>query len=470
MPAERATLLVHVARRLIVPLACAAFLALGGCASEGSTRRPAPQSEVSRRMAANQLTAESLQELNFAFADRYATLIVAACDGIIQNNPDAAQRAAAARVKISYVTSIYDVVTSNDPISQVVDLTLVITLQSQVFIDDARAEAMFGDRAEPLILAIRRSREEIWALAGRLFSAEDQDLFDRLIWSWRRKNQHIDFVGLVRFDEFASERARSIINQAKSSGGLFAPVDDARRAVEEARILGERVFFMAKRMPTIIEWHVMAAGDGLLSHPEIERTVESHLTIAPALEVVAESISGLGDDLAEQRAELLNGIDERLAHVGELAARSEAALAKVQQLVERIEPALAAAQPVTADLRAAADSLSASAATADRIVQRITVPPEDPRFQPFNINEYAAAAQSLAEAARELQATLDGADELLAADALNATIETHRLALVADASAMIDRLFWRLVALLVLAFALFAGYRWITRRPRAATP
>lgn len=463
MPAERATLLVHIARRSIASFTLAAALSLGACVHEGSTRRAAPQTDVARRMAANQITAESLQELNFAFADRYTTLIVAACDSIMLNNPDHAQRAAAARVKISYVTSIYDVVTSNDPISQVVDLTLVITLQSQVFIDDARAEDMFGDRAEPLVTAIRRSREDIWALAGRLFGPEEQDLFDRLIWSWRRKNQHIDFVGLVRFDEFATERARSIINQAKSSGGLFAPVDDARRAVEEARILGERVFFMAKRMPTIIEWQVMAAGDALLSHPEISRTIESHLTIAPALNNVASSIDGLGDELDVQRAELLKGVDERLAHVGELA---EAAMAQVQRVAEQVEPALGAAAPLVADLRAAADSLNASAATAESIVQRLTVPPDDPRFQPFNINEYAAAAQSLAEAARELQSTLDGADELLAADALNATIETHRLALVADASALIDRLFWRLVALVVLAFALFAAYRWLAPRPR----
>ena len=467
MPAERAPHSVNVTRRSIAPAALAAALVLGACANEGSTRRSAPQSETARRMAANQLTAESLQELNFAFADRYTTLIAAACDSIIENNPDPAERAAAARVKISYVTSIYDVVTSNDPISQVVDLTLVITLQSQVFIDDARAEDMFGERAEPLVTAIRRSREDIWALAGRLFSVEEQDLFDRLIWSWRRKNQHIDFVGLVRFDEFATERARNILNEAKSSGGLFAPVDDARRAVEEARILGERVFFMAKRMPTIIEWQVMAAGDALISHPEINRTIESHLTIAPALNNVAGSIDGLGDELDTQRAALLAGVDERLARAGEL---TEAAIARVQSLADHVEPALGAAAPLVADLRAAADSLNASAVTAERIVQRLTVPPDDPRFQPFNINEYAAAAQNLADAARELQSTLDRTDDLLAADTLNTTIEAHRLALVADASALIDRLFWRLVALLVLAFALFAGYRWITRRPRAAAP
>ncbi|MBL0921698.1 MAG: hypothetical protein IBJ10_06165 [Phycisphaerales bacterium] len=455
----------HVPRAGATLLAGAA-LALGGCASEGASTRGG--TEMSRRMAAMDLRLDTLQELNFAFADRYMTTIAAACDGIIANNPDPAQRAAAARIKISYVTSIYDVVTSHDPVSQVVDLALVVTLQSQVFIDDGRADDLFGDRADPLVFAIRRSREEIWDLAGRLFNAEDQDHFDRVIWNWRKQNAHLDFVGLVRFDEFATDRAKAIINEVKRGGGFFAPVDDARRAVEEARLFGERVFFMAKRMPTILEWQVMAAGDGLLSHPEVTRMTDAHASMAPALSGVSTSLDELSAELDTQRRALLEGVDERIAGLGVLLKRSEQALESVRALVEQVEPALAAGTALTADLRAAADSLRESAATADQIVRRVTVPPDDPRFRPFDINEYAAAASNLAEAARELQATLERTDRMLAADSLDSTIQKHRAALIADASSLIDRAFWRLAALIGLAFVLMAGLRALGAKTRRA--
>lgn len=466
MRTSRPILAARIARRGCCLLFALSLLALASCASEGSVGRTLANPAMARRLAENKLTLESLQSLNLAYADRYLTTIAAACDEIIDGNPDREQRAAAAQFRVAYITAIYDVVTSDDPVSQVVDLALVVTLQSQIYIDDALADQLFGDRADPLIVAIRRAREDIWALGAQLFSPDEQDYFDRLIWAWRKQNPHITFVGFVRFDEFAGERALNIVEKARSSGGFLAPVDEARRAVEDARMMAERVFFMAKRAPMILQWQAEAAADHLVLEPDVSRLLAAHEQIAPSLEHVADGLNALPDDLVELRDGVFREIDARIARAEEIFARSEGALAEIKQLLNQVPPTLDAARPITADLRAAAESLDAAASTAQQVVDRVTVPRDDPRFKPFDIDEYAAAATQLADAARELQQTIDRADQLLAGGALDDKINAHRAAIAADAAGLIDRLFWRLLILAAAVVALLAGYRLLTARAR----
>ncbi len=466
MRPRRPILAARIARRGCCLLFALSLLAAASCVREGSVGRTLANPEMARRLAENKLTLESLQSLNLAYADRYLTTISAACDEIIAGNPDREQRAAAAQIRVEYITAIYDVVTSDDPVSQVVDLALVVTLQSQIFIDDALADQLFGDRADPLIVAIRRAREDIWALGSELFSHDEQDYFDRLIWAWRKQNPHITFVGFVRFDEFAGERALNIVQRARTTGGFLAPVDEARRAVEDARMLAERVFFMAKRAPMILQWQAEAAADQLLLEPDVARLLEAHDRIPPALEEVSQSLQSLPAELVELRDGVFDEIDARIARAEEIFARSEDALAEIKQLLDQVPPTLDAARPITADLRAAAESLDAAASTAQQVVDRVTVPADDPRFRPFDINEYAVAATQLADAARELQQTIDRADQLLAGGALDDKINAHRLAIVEDAANLIDRLFWRLLALAAAAFALLAAYRFLAARAR----
>src|SRR3954468_11053670 len=165
---------------------------VGGCAS------PRAKTESAK---AGQLSVADLDQLTYVYADRYMSLVSSACDQIAQDNPSPEERLTAQRVKLINCSSIYDIATSPDAFSRLLDLTLVVTLQAQVWIDDGRAYRQFGDRAAYLEKALRQARREVWNIAAQALTPDQIEGFDRLILRWRRDNPDVQFVSYVRFND-----------------------------------------------------------------------------------------------------------------------------------------------------------------------------------------------------------------------------------------------------------------------------
>ncbi len=128
-----------------------------------------------------------LDDLTRAFADRYVGLLASACEALKKDNPDPVQRREAQRLLINCATNVYDIASNADAPTRVLDLVVVTTLVSQVWIDDGRAWDVFGDRAEGLVQALHHGRVEAWALAAQKLRPEQLDLMDYLLWDWRRR-------------------------------------------------------------------------------------------------------------------------------------------------------------------------------------------------------------------------------------------------------------------------------------------
>jgi hypothetical protein len=180
-------------------LACAALLAGGCIASRSSaprvTKAVTSSTDFSRNAALEKIDSEELNQLSNAFADRYRTLMEDAISAIIVGNPNARQRALANRFLVETTTSAYDIATSGEPFSQVLDLTIMITLTSQVWIDSNRADREFGpERGQILVTALRQAREEAWDIAGRVLLPDQLSALDFMIASWRRNNLGVEDV------------------------------------------------------------------------------------------------------------------------------------------------------------------------------------------------------------------------------------------------------------------------------------
>lgn len=286
-----------------------------------------------------QVTRAQLGDMTSAYADRYMTLIATACDAAIAENASADQRRLAHQFKVSSVSGVYDIATNPDTYTRLLDMTFVITLQSMVWIDDDHATEVFGDRGEILVGAIRRAREEIWDIAGRVIPSTQLADFDRLIWRWKQEHEGVRLTTFVRFDQIAASREKSRVVEAKRSGGLLAPVDDARREVEEARELAERVFFYAKRAAMLAEWQAEAMVNDVLIKPDVQNIPTAVGELSSALDALATSLRQLPLDLELQRVATVDDVDRAVAE------RSEAMIERVEKAVgestDRIEHAAA---------------------------------------------------------------------------------------------------------------------------------
>jgi hypothetical protein len=435
-------------------------LMAGGCVFQTA----APPKDAPRVVAADGsevITSAELDELTRAFADRYVGLLYSACEMVKADNPDPLQRRDAQVLLLDGAGNIYDIASNADAFTRLLDMVVVTSLMSQVWVDDGRAEQIFGNRAEPLADAMLHARKETLALAARVLTTEQLGVLDSLLLEWRRDNPAMVRTSFVRFSNFAIGRGRTAASEVLAARGFFAEVGQAGKAVDEARFLAERMFYQLKRAPTLLRWHLAAAKDDLLATPE----VVSALADMHRLTDQAERLPAY---VAAERETVLAAIDSRIAG-------ADATLANVKD-------AIAEAKSLVASLERASESLDRLLSAADVLFarwdawHRWTV---TNRARPFDIREYIEMAKESATATQRLNELLESSNGLLTSPDWRVRMDEWsrtadgRIELVAGQSRLLlDNLF-RLVCLaLGVLFALLVCYRVISilLMRRFATP
>ncbi|MDA3797996.1 MAG: hypothetical protein PF692_02835, partial [Kiritimatiellae bacterium] len=248
---------------------CIAVLMLGGCAMLQSDATKNPARRLESAEAGERVTRAELDGLTRGFADRYVGLLYSVCDALKEDNPDAVQRRAAQILLVDNANNVYDIASNADAFTRVLDLVVVTTLVSQEWDDNGRAMAVFGKRGQTLADALSQARAESRLLAARVLTADQLGILDSLLRDWRQENPKVVRASFVRFSNFAIGRGSSAADQLLAAGGLFANVGEAGQAVDEARLLGERMFYRLKRESTLLRWQAAAMKDDLIATPEL---------------------------------------------------------------------------------------------------------------------------------------------------------------------------------------------------------
>jgi hypothetical protein len=305
-----------------------------------------------------------------------------------------------------------------------------------VWIDDDRAWEVFGDREDPLVRALHHGRVEVWALAAQVLRPEQLDLMDYILWDWRRHNPDMVRVSFVRFSNFAIGRGKSANAEVLAAGGLYANVGRAGQAVAEARLLTERMFYMLKRMPTLLRWQVEAIKDDTLATPEVGNGLTDfhHLT---------EQVEQLPKNVAAERQAILAALTE--------------------------------ANGVVTSLGQTSNSLNEMLKTADGLIARYdSVDRKSSR--PFDIREYTEAVKELAVAVGKMNDMLKSSNELLGSSEWDRRIQQvnqsadERMKMAAEQSQrVVNDAFWRfyvaigIIAMFILCLMVVFL---VIRRPR----
>src|SRR3954447_12155662 len=288
--------------RCLLVLACSLIAAGSGCAT-------GPRQTKAEK--ARQLSIAELESAIDAYADRYAALVGSAVDQIKADNPDAGQRRVAHRIKLSGLLAMNDIASSTDPYTQTLDLLVMVTLQSRIWIDELGAEQAFGDRAPILVQALRQARVEAWQLAARVMTDEQLDTVDYLIWDWRRKNPGVDQVEFIKFKGFGGPRVSGVVTELKSGGGFLAPISETNAELREYRRLAERAFWYGKRAPNIAGIQAEAAANEILAAPEIGQLIESVNRTSAAGDRVSQTIAAFPQTIERERKAVVEVLDER---------------------------------------------------------------------------------------------------------------------------------------------------------------
>ena len=405
-----------------------------------------------------------LHALTNGFADRYMTYIVSAAEQIEKNNTNAQQRRLAHRIKLVQISAVYDIVTNPDPFTQLLDLTLVVSLQARKWIDDDMAEKWFGPRGRHLVGAMRQARTDIWKIASRVMRTSQLEQLDTLILQWHRRHPDIELVSYVRFDDFAASRGKSIVAEVAQGGGFLAPVGEATKAVDEVRLLGERAFYLGKRMPFLLSWQAREALADALNSPDLAQINAIAPNIAASVERATKLAERLPDEIARERqavdalfAKHMPLVDKTLLMTRDIVNDSTALATEAINLSGSVESLLARLDQAGQTLQQTVGAID------DAFMRPNRDKPADPNAKPFDIAEYASAAESVTVTLQRASTLLSEVRTSLSSPELVDTLQGSIAASVdraADRSArLIDTIFWRIAALLVLAFVLALLYR-----------
>src|SRR3954464_2108668 len=173
-----------------------------GCESIRALVPAGMHTDLGGPAAGHTIAGAELDELTRAFADRYVGLLSSTCDALKKANPDPVQRREAQELMLDSATNVYDIASNADAFTRMLDLVVVTTLISQVWVDDDRAGDIFGPRGEVLVRALHHGRVEAWALAARVLRPDQLDVLDYAVWDWRRQNPDMVRASFVRFSNF----------------------------------------------------------------------------------------------------------------------------------------------------------------------------------------------------------------------------------------------------------------------------
>ncbi len=294
------------------------------------------------------------------------------------------QRSRLNRLKIRRTETLLDIATGPNAVAAL--LVVVETLARMVI--EEHGEALFGMPVDPLVQTLRDGERDIWAVAAKVLTTEQQEELRTLIEEWRAQHPDDLYTADVRFADFARSRFLSALAEADVPGGLLAPLRETNREVAEVRLMGERAMTRVKFMPMLTRWHVIQLIYEVLELEEIETLLDRSERSVVALESYAESLDRLPGDIARERDVTIRQAAEAVAAeraatvdhlMGSVAEERAALLADLDAAGEPMQGTL---RELTAALHAG-DALASSLTSAIEAAESLKGPPPTQPGEPF---------------------------------------------------------------------------------------
>lgn len=413
------------------------------------------------------LTLRQVDAWTNAFADRWASYIQDATRRILAGSCTPEQRKAALTLQASSISSVYDIAVRTDPLTQLLDMVVLASLEYRVWVVEGEADHVFGDRGPILKEAIKSLYDDITLTSINALNSEQYEQLTTTIDDWRKDHASIRAVEFVRFSEFAAARASDLRQEIRSSG-LFAPIDEAARVAEDLKALAERGMWVGIRAPQLLSWQAEGFVDQVMTRPEIAEALAGNDNLFKSADRLSKTAAELPGVIKSEREALIKALDEREEKLGSTVREVRTTVEESRKLLADTEPMLKNADHVVRSAQELTRAMTEMVKAVDAVTARFTEPKAgaaaaaSPGPQPdrFAITDYTKAAEQLTTAVKELNTLVASANGLVASPAWQQRLdEMDRLGKQQVSAAKLeavnvgDALFHRALVLLGVLFA-----------------
>ena len=190
---------------------------------------------------------------------------------------------------------------------------------------------------EAVIAVAREAEEDIWGVAAKVITTEEQAALRDLIHSWQQRHPEQTFVSDVRFSNFSEEFGPDATAAASQSHGLLPEVTEATRSVDELRLTTERALFLTQHLPLMASSEAKIVALELLVLPEVKAMSANSERFAMSAETISRTAAELPELVEREREAAIDQLmgrarEEREAILAEFDAREERLQGMVAQL------------------------------------------------------------------------------------------------------------------------------------------
>lgn len=423
----------------IAVLLCAA---LAGCGTrQGVATRPVqPLEEVKRGEsqagldAGGPMTVGQLRVLLMAHADRTIAAMDRLAGLALAADSSPETRLALQLWRSGVASAAVALAVEPDANAALLDLMVSATVQRQ-----SAGRSGLGEPARTtLVAALGTLEDQAWAIGARVHSSAQLAQLRARAGTFAESAEPGPANALTRLADLPPSAGPSMA----SAKGLFAPLDEANRQIEETRLLGERLLFLTERLPLLARWQGEAMAWGALGAPESRQALAGLSVMASSVERLSLQAESLPGVLDRQRTSLLTEFDAREGTLRRL-------LGDAARTAEQGRAAAESGERLMALSERTAVSLNQAVVAVNRLVAVLRDSTAPGGAVDLNVSHYAAAIG-------DLRAALE---------ALNGALANGAAA--AGGRGLVDHVAWRLAQLLLLFFLLLLGYRWAgSRMPR----
>ena len=354
------------------------------------------------------------------------------------------------------VAASLDIAVGPNPSVSVLDLLVLSSLQAWSF-EQHWIPAGIGEAGYPALERLKATEKDAWHTAKEVLTDEQLRTLRSLIDAWIAENPERTVIALVRFNEFSDERRVSSLALRGKASGLLREVSEASTAVDEARLLGERLFWFAGRYPYVLGEQAELTAYRLIDQPEGLQLVETMKSAKELSEVFTERLETMQSDLEQQQDSFFSRLSaERQAAIDHLF---EKLVQERTQLLDEISAREAELLGMMSELRqtivasgALADDLTGTVNAIDRVLSHFDQEPGG-QEEPLRMLDIRDAAIETGRAAERLTAMLERSNQILESESWQQAMTS----VTGPADDLVDQIFWRglvLIGVLILGIGL----------------
>jgi len=398
--------------KLLIIFQAVFFLAL----TVGESQAAKKKNKDDKRDQSYVMTEAELQAQVMAFADRYVALIMTASSEYVAQSPSPENRRIIRSQLVFSIANAFSIAAGPDPDFALLDMVVMITMGRLIF--EEHYMKKYGNEFAPIVKRFRLTEKDIWQIAGRVLSKQQQKELMAMIRDWRRNNPEVIAFSYIRFRDFAIDQKKSKSSKQKKPSGLFGSVEKATQQVEEMRLLAERGLYLGTRMPLMTGAFADVWVSQLAVNPDVRNIVADLHQLSEVSQRMAVVAEKLPEDIAKERQ---TTIDQLVDHISKERKRT------INQLVEQIarerrrtiEEFIAEEKRMRGlltDLKQTLNSGNDLLTSANTLVERLNLGQADTETttpsKPFDIKDYQTTLVEASSVIQQLHGLVRTVDQM----------------------------------------------------------